>query len=74
MACILDGRGAGLAAVFVAAWLESGMTGLASLSKRLEHLTRSNVLAEIKRWMETGQSIFLEELATLQTLAQVRQQ
>jgi len=42
------------------------MSVLASLSKRLEQFTLSNVLSEITRWFETGQSIFREELAALQ--------
>ena len=42
------------------------MSVLASLSKRLEHFTLGNVLSEINRWIETGQSIFREEFATLQ--------
>ena len=39
---------------------------LASLSKRLEHSTLDSVLSEINHWFETGQSVFREELATLQ--------
>jgi hypothetical protein len=42
------------------------MSVLASLSKRMEHFTLGSVLAEINRWIETGQSIFQEELASLQ--------
>ena len=42
------------------------MSVLASLSKRLEHFTLGSVLAEINRWIETGQSVFREELASLQ--------
>ena len=42
------------------------MSVLASLSKRLEHFTLGSVLAEINRWMETGQSVFREEVASLQ--------
>ena len=42
------------------------MSVLASLSKRLEHFTLGSVLSEINRWFETGQSVFREELATLQ--------
>ena len=42
------------------------MSVLASLSKRMEHFTLGSVLAEINRWMETGQSVFREELASLQ--------
>lgn len=42
------------------------MSVLASLSKRLEPFTLSNVLAELTRWFETGQSIFRQELATFQ--------
>jgi hypothetical protein len=41
------------------------MSVLASLSKRLEHFTLGSVLSEIDRWIETGRSIFREELATL---------
>ena len=36
------------------------MSVLASLSKRLEPFTLSNVLAEIARWFEKGQSVFRE--------------
>ena len=43
------------------------MSVLASLSKRLEHFTLGSVLAEVNRWFEIGQSVFLEELASLQT-------
>jgi len=42
------------------------MTVLASLSKRMEHFTLGSVLEEINRWIETGQSVFREELASLQ--------
>jgi len=42
------------------------MSVLASLSKRLEHFTLGSVLSEINHWFETGQSVFREELATLQ--------
>ena len=42
------------------------MSVLASLSKRMEKFTLGNVLAEINRWIETGQSVFREELASLQ--------
>jgi len=42
------------------------MSVLASLWKRLEAFTLSNVLAEIARWFETGQSVFREELTSLQ--------
>jgi len=42
------------------------MSVLASLSKRMEHFTLGNVLAEINRWIETGQSVFREELASIQ--------
>ena len=42
------------------------MSVLASLSKRLEHFTLDSVLPEITHWFETGQSVFREELATLQ--------
>jgi archaellum component FlaC len=42
------------------------MSVLASLSKRLEKFTLGNVLAEINRWIEAGQSVFQEELASLQ--------
>ena len=41
------------------------MSVLASLSKRLERFTLSNVLAEIKRWLEAGLSIFQEDLTKL---------
>lgn len=41
------------------------MSVLASLSKRLERFTLGNVLAEIKRWLETGMSIFHEDLTKL---------
>jgi hypothetical protein len=41
------------------------MSVLASLSKRLEKFTLGNVLAEINRWIEAGQSVFQEELASL---------
>ena len=43
------------------------MSVLASLSKRLEHFTLGSVLGEVNRWFEIGQSVFLEELASLQT-------
>jgi len=39
---------------------------LASLSKRMEHFTLGSVLAEINRWIEMGQSVFREELASIQ--------
>jgi len=42
------------------------MSVLASLSKRLEHFTLGTVLSEINHWLETGQSVFRAELATLQ--------
>ena len=42
------------------------MSVLASLSKRLEDFTLGSVLSEINHWFETGQSVFREELATLQ--------
>jgi hypothetical protein len=42
------------------------MSVLASLSKRLEKFTLGHVLAEITRWIESGQSVFREELASLQ--------
>jgi hypothetical protein len=42
------------------------MSVLASLSKRLEHFTLSSVLSEINHWLETGQSVFREEVSTLQ--------
>jgi hypothetical protein len=42
------------------------MSVLASLSKRMEHFTLGSVLAEINRWIETGQSVFRKELASLQ--------
>ena len=41
------------------------MSVLASLSKRMDKFTLSNVLAEINRWIEAGQSVFQEELASL---------
>ena len=41
------------------------MSVLVSLSKRLERFTLSNVLAEIKRWLEAGLSIFQEDLTKL---------
>jgi len=41
------------------------MSVLASLSKRIDKFTLSNVLAEINRWIEAGQSVFQEELASL---------
>jgi hypothetical protein len=41
------------------------MSVLASLSKRLERFTLGTVLAEIDRWLETGRSVFQEELAEL---------
>ena len=47
------------------------MSVLASLSKRMEHFTLGSVLAEINRWMETGQSAFREELASLQAATTV---
>ncbi len=42
------------------------MSVLASLSKRLEHFTLGTVLSEINQWLETGQSVFRAEVATLQ--------
>ena len=42
------------------------MSVLASLSKRLEHFTLGSVLSEINHWLETGQSVFREELGVLQ--------
>jgi hypothetical protein len=42
------------------------MSVLASLSKRLEQFTLGKVLLEINRWIETGRSVFREELAKLQ--------
>ena len=42
------------------------MSVLASLSKRLENFTLGNVLAEIKTWLEAGESIFRKELAAFQ--------
>ncbi len=42
------------------------MSVLASLSKRMEYFTLGSVLAEINRWIETGQSVFREELASIQ--------
>ena len=44
------------------------MSVLASLSKRMEHFTLGSVLAEINCWIETGQSVFREELAALQVV------
>ena len=41
------------------------MSVLASRSKRLERFTLGNVLSEIDRWLETGRSVFQEELAAL---------
>ena len=41
------------------------MSVLASLSKRLEQFTLGNVLTEIKHWLETGMSVFQEDLAKL---------
>ena len=41
------------------------MSVLVSLSKRLERFTLGNVLAEIKRWLEAGLSIFQEDLTKL---------
>ena len=41
------------------------MTVLASLSKRMEKFTLGNLLAEINRWIERGQSVFREEVASL---------
>jgi len=41
------------------------MSVMASLSKRLDRFTLGNVLTEIKRWFETGSSIFQEDLAKL---------
>ena len=43
------------------------MSVLASLSKRMEKFTLGNVLAEINRWIEAGQSVFQEELASLRS-------
>ena len=40
------------------------MSVLASLSKRLEQFTLGSVLSEIAQRLETGQSVFREELAT----------
>lgn len=45
------------------------MSVLASLSKRLERFTLGNVLSEIDRWLESGQSVFREELDQLQQTA-----
>ena len=42
------------------------MSVLASLSKRLERFTLGNVLSEVSRWIETGSSVFREELTKLQ--------
>jgi transposase len=41
------------------------MSVLASFSKRLERFTLDRVLSEINRWIETGRSIFQEELSSL---------
>jgi hypothetical protein len=41
------------------------MSVLASLSKRMEHFKLESVLVEINGWIETGQSVFREELASL---------
>ena len=41
------------------------MSVLASLSKRMDRFSLGNVLTEIKRWLETGSSIFQEDLANL---------
>ncbi len=43
------------------------MSVLASLSKRMENFTLDNVLAEINHWIETGQSAFRKELASIQS-------
>jgi hypothetical protein len=45
------------------------MSVLASLSKRTERFTLGNVLAEVKRWLETGLSVFQEDLANLHPAA-----
>jgi hypothetical protein len=47
------------------------MSVLASLSKRLEAFTLATVLSEINHWFETGQSVFREELAAIQTATAV---
>ena len=44
------------------------MSVLASLSKRLDHFTLGNVLAEIKTWLDAGESIFRKELAAFQLI------
>ena len=44
------------------------MSVLASLSKRMEHFTLGNVLAEINRWIETGESAFRKELVSIQSI------
>ena len=41
------------------------MTVLATLNTRFEHFTLDALLSEIKRWMETGISIFQAELADM---------
>ena len=41
------------------------MSVLASLSKRLERFTLSNLLSEIERWLGAGCSVFQQELAQL---------
>jgi hypothetical protein len=45
------------------------MSVFASLSKRMEHFTLGHVLAEIDRWVEAGQSVFQEELASVRAAA-----
>ncbi|NOZ40914.1 MAG: hypothetical protein GXP24_11915 [Planctomycetes bacterium] len=64
--------------MFVLSKTESGakrrgviMSVLASLSKRLEHFTLGTVLSEINHWLETGQSVFRAEVATLQAATAV---
>ena len=47
------------------------MSVLASLSKRLKAFTLATVLSEINHWFETGQSVFREELAAIQTATAV---
>lgn len=41
------------------------LTVLASLATRFQRFTLDNLLSEVTRWWETGQSIFERELAEL---------
>jgi len=43
------------------------VTVLARLQTRISNFTLSNVLAEIERWLETGRSLFQEELQAIHT-------